>query len=121
MFYVGEVSDEARRLCEVAKACMEAGIAQCRPGARVRNIGKARTLARPRVCGRESGRLLCGRKAADRRRAQAIEDLAHANKYKVCPEFVGHGVGRWFHAAPLVLPVGSDLPDTMQARHRPQA
>ena len=40
MYYVGNVSAEARRLCEITKACMEAGIAQCRPGAPVRNIGK---------------------------------------------------------------------------------
>ena len=45
---------------------------------------------------------------------QAIEDLAHANKFRVCPEFVGHGVGRFFHSAPLILPVHSDMPDTMQ-------
>ena len=46
--------------------------------------------------------------------AQAMEDLAHASKYRICPEFVGHGVGRWFHSAPMVLPVASKMPDTMQ-------
>ena len=45
---------------------------------------------------------------------QVMEDLAHANKYRICPEFVGHGVGRWFHSAPMVLPVASKMPDTMQ-------
>ena len=46
--------------------------------------------------------------------SQAMEDLAHANKFRVCPEFVGHGVGRWFHSAPMVLPVASRMPDVMQ-------
>ena len=42
MFMVGEVSPEARRISDVTRQCMDAGIAQCRPGAPVRNIGKVR-------------------------------------------------------------------------------
>ena len=55
MFYVGEVSSEARRLCEITKACMEAGIAQCRPGALVRNIGKVGFQSRPCPVGSLAG------------------------------------------------------------------
>ena len=47
MCYVGEVSAEARRLCETTKQCMDAGIAQCRPGAPIRNIGKVGSLQQP--------------------------------------------------------------------------
>lgn len=42
MFYVGEVSAEAQRLCEVTKLAMEEGIQQCRPGVKVSSIGKVR-------------------------------------------------------------------------------
>lgn len=40
MFQVGEVSAEARRLCEVTQLAMEQGIAECRPGARIAVIGR---------------------------------------------------------------------------------
>ena len=41
MFYVGEPSIAARRLCEVTYECMWLGIAQVRPGATIGDIGQA--------------------------------------------------------------------------------
>ena len=41
MFYVGEPSIQARRLCEVTYECMWLGIAQVRPGAHLGDIGAA--------------------------------------------------------------------------------
>jgi methionyl aminopeptidase len=40
MFLVGNVSDKVRKLCEVTKQAMEAGIRQCGPGVPVKNVGK---------------------------------------------------------------------------------
>ena len=36
---------------------------------------------------------------------QAIHNLADRMKVSVCPDFVGHGVGQFFHAQPVVAPV----------------
>src|SRR4051812_11516367 len=41
MFYVGELSIQARRLVDVTYECMWKGIAQVRPGARLGDIGAA--------------------------------------------------------------------------------
>src|SRR5439155_5812145 len=40
-FFVGEVDDESRKLVEVTRECLQAGIAAVQPGATVRDIGKA--------------------------------------------------------------------------------
>jgi methionyl aminopeptidase len=42
MFYVGNVSDKARDLCETTLACLEAAIKQCGPGVPVKEIGRVR-------------------------------------------------------------------------------
>jgi len=46
MFYVGRVSDKARRLCEATKECLDAAIAQCGPGVPISRIGQARPRRR---------------------------------------------------------------------------
>ena len=46
MFYVGRVSDVARRLCEATRACLNAAIAQCGPGVPVSRIGQVRGAER---------------------------------------------------------------------------
>ena len=71
-FYVGEPSDEAKHVVEVARRCLELGIAQVKPGARIRDIGGA------------------------------IQDYAEAQGCSVVRDYVGHGVGREFHMAPQV-------------------
>ncbi|MEW5943421.1 MAG: type I methionyl aminopeptidase [Pseudomonadota bacterium] len=76
MFYVGEPSIQARRLCEVTYECMWLGIEQVRPGAHLGDIG------------------------------HAIQRHAEKYGYSVVREFCGHGIGRAFHEEPQVLHYG---------------
>ena len=76
MFFVGEPSVAARRLCEVTYECMWAGIAQVRPGGHLGDIG------------------------------HAIQTLAERHGFSVVREFCGHGIGRRFHEEPQVLHYG---------------
>jgi methionyl aminopeptidase len=76
MFFVGEPSIQARRLCEVTWECMWKGIAQVRPGARLGDIGAA------------------------------IQRHAESHGYSVVREFCGHGIGRRFHEEPQILHYG---------------
>lgn len=76
MFYVGEPSIAARRLCEVTYECMWLGIQQVRPGGHLGDIG------------------------------HAIQTHAEKHGYSVVREFCGHGIGRRFHEEPQVLHYG---------------
>ncbi len=76
MFYVGEPSIAARRLCDVTHECMWLGIAEVRPGAFLGNIGAA------------------------------IQAHAEKHGFSVVREFCGHGIGRKFHEEPQVLHYG---------------
>jgi len=76
MFYVGEPSVQARRLCEVTYECMWKGIAAVRPGATLGDIGFA------------------------------IQRHAEANGFSVVREFCGHGIGKRFHEEPQILHYG---------------
>ncbi len=76
MFYVGEPSIQAKRLCEVTYECMWRGIRQVRPGAQLGDIGAA------------------------------IQQHAENSGFSVVREFCGHGIGRKFHEDPQVLHYG---------------
>ncbi|MFN4235816.1 MAG: type I methionyl aminopeptidase [Vogesella sp.] len=76
MYYVGEVSEFARRLCKVTYECMWKGIEKVKPGARLGDIG------------------------------HAIQRHAEAAGYSVVQEFCGHGIGTKFHEEPQVLHYG---------------
>lgn len=76
MFFVGEVSPHAKRLCKVTFECMWLGIAQVKPGNYFGDIGNA------------------------------IETYAEKHGYSVVQEFCGHGVGQVFHEDPQVLHYG---------------
>lgn len=78
MFCIGEVSEEAKRLVEVTKECLEKGIATIKPWSHLGDIGAA------------------------------IEKHAHANGYSVVVDFVGHGVGLEFHEEPVVPHYGKE-------------
>lgn len=71
-YYIGEPSDAAKKVVEVARRSLEAGIGAVKPGGRIRDIGAA------------------------------IQDYAEAQGCSVVRDFVGHGVGRDFHMAPQV-------------------
>jgi methionyl aminopeptidase len=71
-FIIGEASAEARRVVEVARRCLAAGIGEVRPGARLGDIGAA------------------------------IEEIADREGCSVVRDFGGHGVGRAMHCPPHV-------------------
>jgi methionyl aminopeptidase len=76
-FYVGEVSAEAKKVVEVARQCLELGIAEVRDGARLGDIGAA------------------------------IQEYAEGQGCSVVRDYVGHGIGRQFHTAPQVPHYGT--------------
>jgi methionyl aminopeptidase len=76
MYYVGEPSIQARRLCEVTYECMWLGIRAVRPGAYLGDIG------------------------------HTIQTHAEEHGFSVVREFCGHGIGRRFHEEPQVLHYG---------------
>jgi methionyl aminopeptidase len=76
MYYVGEPSIMARRLCESTYEAMWRGIRVVRPGAYLGDIGHAIQ--------------------------SYVEDLG----YTVVREFCGHGIGKKFHEDPQVLHYG---------------
>ncbi len=71
-YAVGEVSPRARKLLDVSRECLEAGVAEVRPGGRLGDVG------------------------------EAIQELAEFRGYGVVRELGGHGVGRKLHEEPHV-------------------
>lgn len=69
---VGDVSPRARKLMNVTKRCLEAGLAEVRPGNRLGDVGAA------------------------------IQELAESHEYGVVQELGGHGVGKKLHEEPHV-------------------
>ena len=76
MFYVGQPSIQAKRLCDITYECMWRGISAVRPGAYLGDIG------------------------------HAIQNCAEQHRFSVVREFCGHGIGRKFHEDPQVLHYG---------------
>mgnify|MGYP001822717073 CR=1 FL=1 len=76
MFYVGEPSIRARRLCEISYECMHLGIDLVKPGVQLGDIG------------------------------HVIQQHAESNGFSVVREYCGHGIGRIFHEDPQVLHYG---------------
>jgi methionyl aminopeptidase len=76
MFYVGEPSIQARRLCDITYECMWLGIRAVRPDGYLGDIGAV------------------------------IQQHAEKHGYSVVREFCGHGIGRKFHEEPQVLHYG---------------
>ena len=77
MFYAGEPSIQAKRLCDITYECMWLGIYQVKPGNTLGDIG------------------------------YAIQTHAELNGYSVVREFCGHGIGKVFHEDPQVLHYGN--------------
>tara|TARA_B100000035_G_scaffold313744_1_gene328158 strand:- start:7795 stop:8589 length:795 start_codon:yes stop_codon:yes gene_type:complete len=76
MFYVGEPSIQAKRLCEITYQSMWKGIREVRPGARLGDIGFS------------------------------IQQFAESHGFSIVREFCGHGIGKVFHEEPQVLHYG---------------
>ncbi len=69
---IGSVSPEAKRLCDVTKECLKAGIAACKAGNRIRDI------------------------------ADAVSKVAQAAGFGIVSDFCGHGVGLCVHEDPSI-------------------
>jgi methionyl aminopeptidase len=76
-FYLGQPSDDAKRVVEVARRCLELGIAEVAEGKRIGDIGAA------------------------------IQEHAEAQGCSVVRDYVGHGVGREFHMPPQIPHFGT--------------
>ena len=77
MFYIGEPSILAKRLCEITYQSMWKGIREVRPGARLGDIGFS------------------------------IQQFAESHGFSIVREFCGHGIGKVFHEEPQVLHYGN--------------
>lgn len=69
---VGEVSDESRRLLQVTRDALEAGVIAARPGNHLGDIGAA------------------------------VQEVVEAAGFSVVRDLVGHGIGAGFHEEPQV-------------------
>ncbi|MBL8642723.1 MAG: type I methionyl aminopeptidase [Rhodospirillaceae bacterium] len=77
MFYVGNVSKQARKLCEATHEAMMRGIRAVKPGATLGDVG------------------------------HAIQSYAEGLGYSIVRDFGGHGIGRVMHTVPHVLHFGA--------------
>ena len=77
MFFVGEPSILAKRICRLSHECMKLGIEMVKPGVHLGDVG------------------------------HAIQKHAESNNASVVREYCGHGIGRQFHEDPQVLHYGS--------------
>jgi len=69
---VGAVDGEARRLMDVTRESLEAGLAECRPGRRLGDV------------------------------SHAVQEVVEAAGFNVVRSLVGHGVGRTMHEDPQI-------------------
>ncbi|ALP53107.1 methionine aminopeptidase [Candidatus Tenderia electrophaga] len=76
MFFVGEPSILARRVCQISHECLKLGIEMVKPGVKLGDIG------------------------------HAIQQYAEQNSFSVVREYCGHGIGAEFHEDPQVLHYG---------------
>jgi len=76
-FGVGRISKKAQELIDVTERCLELGIAEVKPGARLGDIGAA------------------------------IQSYAENLGFSVVRDFVGHGIGKTFHSEPAVHHYGT--------------
>ncbi|KAL4635840.1 methionine aminopeptidase 1D, mitochondrial isoform X1 [Arapaima gigas] len=71
-FLVGAVDNNGKQLVEVARRCRDEAIAACQPGAPLCVIGNT------------------------------ISRIAASYGFQVCPYFIGHGIGSYFHGHPEI-------------------
>ncbi len=83
-FFVGKPSVLAKRLVDATRECLYAGIAQVKPGASMKSIGRA------------------------------IQAHVKPYGYSIVQEYCGHGIGENFHEDPQILHYDSaDQPDVV--------
>lgn len=76
MFFVGDPSILAKRLCQITQECLYLGIKMIKPGVHLGDIGSA------------------------------IQQHAESQHFSVVREYCGHGIGKEFHEDPQVLHYG---------------
>jgi len=76
MFYIGEPSIQAKRLCDITYESMWLGITTVKPGAHLGDVG------------------------------HVIQSYVEKNGFSIVKEFCGHGIGKKFHEDPQVLHYG---------------
>lgn len=76
MFFIGQPSIAAERLCKITQECLYKGINLVKPGTRLGDIG------------------------------EVIQKHAESNYYSVVREYCGHGIGAVFHEEPQVMHYG---------------
>ncbi|KAF2069978.1 hypothetical protein CYY_008704 [Polysphondylium violaceum] len=84
-FSVGNIDDAARNLMMTAENALYSGIKQVRNNAPFKNIGNA------------------------------IQKVIHKEMLATLPEFCGHGIGKDFHTAPLVLHCANNFDFVMKS------
>ena len=77
MYLVGNVAPHAKRLVDITKDCLFAGIEEVKPGATLGDIGFA------------------------------IQSLAESNHYSVVRDYCGHGIGKVYHEEPQIMHYGN--------------
>lgn len=82
-FLCGNVDNEAQKLVEVTRECLDKAISICAPGVEFKKIGKT------------------------------IHDHADKSRLGIVQEFIGHGVGRVFHCDPAILHCRNNEPGRM--------
>ncbi|KAJ3595301.1 hypothetical protein NHX12_004605 [Muraenolepis orangiensis] len=82
-FLIGQVDEPGQRLVETAKRCRDEAIAVCKPGAPLCVIGNT------------------------------ISVVARTSGFDVCPYFLGHGIGSYFHGHPEIWHHANDNDMTM--------
>ncbi|XP_003747588.1 methionine aminopeptidase 1D, mitochondrial [Galendromus occidentalis] len=83
-FAVGALDEKGWNLVETARYCLESGIAVCRNGAKLSDIG------------------------------DAIQHRAEESNCSVVPNFCGHGIGTYFHGPPTIIHFEHDSDEVMK-------
>lgn len=84
MFLIGDVKEEHKKLCDIAKYCLDQAIQVVSPGQKFSQIG------------------------------EIVESIADQYGYSVARNFCGHGIGLEFHTDPMVLHFRNNYEEIMK-------
>ncbi|XP_070830256.1 methionine aminopeptidase 1D, mitochondrial isoform X1 [Chaetodon trifascialis] len=112
-FLIGEVDEIGQRLVETARRCRDEAIAACMPGAQLCVIGNTIRWSHTHTEYTHNDyphiilpllKQIC---------FFANSEIAHASGFQVCPYFIGHGIGSYFHGYPEIWHHANDNDMTM--------
>lgn len=84
-FLIGDVDDRGKYLVESTEECLTAAIEICKPNTPFNMIGKV------------------------------ITDFTRKKQLNVFPQFIGHGIGSYFHGPPEIIPYKNNYGGIMQS------